>query len=78
MININFLLTIGSLSNDDGVVNENGKKAVGLDWQNNNSAHASLSFIHFFAVMHDYDVKMLNFTFFGERELKTKTFFLFS
>ena len=40
---------IGSLSNDDGVVNENGKKAVGLDWQNNNSAHASRSFIHFFA-----------------------------
>ena len=27
---------IGSLSNDDGDGNENGKKAVGLDWENNN------------------------------------------
>ena len=25
----------GSLSNDDADVNENGKKTVGLDWQNN-------------------------------------------
>ena len=29
-------------------------------------------------LLHDYDLKMLNFTFFGERELKTKTFFFFS
>ena len=28
----------GNLSNDDGDVNENGKKAIGLDWQNNNFA----------------------------------------
>ena len=28
--------------NDDGDVNENGKKAKGLDWQNNSSARASL------------------------------------
>ena len=27
---------LGSLSNDDDDVNENGKKAKGLDWQNNN------------------------------------------
>ena len=26
---------MGSLSNDDGDGNENGKKAVGLDWENN-------------------------------------------
>ena len=26
---------LGSLSNDDGDVNENGIKAIGLDWQNN-------------------------------------------
>ena len=43
-------LTIGSLSNDDGDVNENGKKAIGLFWQNNNSARASRFFQHFFAV----------------------------
>ena len=41
---------IGSLSNDDGDVNENGKKAIGLDRQNNNSAGVSRFFVHFFAV----------------------------
>ena len=40
-----------SLSNDDGDGNENGKKPVGLDWQNNNFARASRSFEHFFAVV---------------------------
>ena len=40
----------GGLSNDEGDVNKNGKKAIGLDWQNNNSACASLLFLHFFAV----------------------------
>ena len=35
---INSCLTIGSLSNDDGDGNENGKKELGLDWQNNNFA----------------------------------------
>ena len=36
--------TIGSLTNEDGDGNENCKKAVGLDWQNNKFArvqHAS-------------------------------------
>ena len=41
---------IGSLSNDDGDCNKNGKKAIGLDWQNNNFAHASCFLVHFFAV----------------------------
>ena len=41
---------IGSLSNDDGDVNENGKKAVGLDLQNNNFARASSFIVHFFSV----------------------------
>ena len=38
---------IGSLNNDDG---EKGKIAIGLDWQNNNSARASCFFVHFFTV----------------------------
>ena len=38
------------LRNDDGDVNKNGKKAIGLDWQNNNVARASRFFVHFFAV----------------------------
>ena len=41
---------IGSLSNDDGDVNENGKKAISLDWQNNNCARESRFFVHFFSV----------------------------
>ena len=40
---------IGTLSNDDGDVNEKGKKAIDLDWQNNNFARASRFFVHFFA-----------------------------
>ena len=39
-----------SSSNDDGDVNENGKKSIGSDWQNNNFARASRFFVHFFAV----------------------------
>ena len=39
------------LSNDDGDGNENGKKAFGLDWQNNNFERASLNFVHFFAII---------------------------
>ena len=42
--------TTGGLSNDDGDGNENGKKAIGLDRQNNNFARASRVFLHFFAV----------------------------
>ena len=43
-------LSIGSLSNDDGDVNENANKAIGLDWQNNNVARASRSIVHVLAV----------------------------
>ena len=38
-------LSIGSLSNDDG------NKLIRLDWQNNNFAHASRFFVHFFAII---------------------------
>ena len=34
----------GSLSNDEGDNNENGKKPIGLDWQNNNFARVSRFF----------------------------------
>ena len=43
-------LSIGRLSNDDGDVNENANKAIGLDWQNNNFARASRFFVHVLAV----------------------------
>ena len=43
---------IGSSCNDDGDGdgNENGKKALGLDKQNNNFARASRFFVHLIAV----------------------------
>ena len=41
---------LGSLSNDDGDGNENGKKAIGLDKQNNNFARVSCFFVHFVTV----------------------------
>ena len=43
-------LSLGSLSNDHGDVNENANKAIGLDWQNNNFARASRFFVHVLAV----------------------------
>ena len=42
---------MGSLSNDDGDGNENGKKAKGLDKENNNFARASRFFVYFLAVV---------------------------
>ena len=42
--------TTETMSNDDGDGNENGKKAKGLDWQNNNFARVARFFVHFFAV----------------------------
>ena len=62
--------------NDDG--NENGKKAKGLDKQNNNVARATRFFVHFSAAVDDYNVKLPNFTFCRGREQKTTTFFFFS
>ena len=76
---ISFLVTIGSLSNDNGDGSENGKKAVGLDRQNNNFARASRFLVHFFAVTTRlYHVKVPNFTFCGGREHSRETFLFFS
>ena len=57
----------GSLRNDDDY---DGKKEIGLDKQNNNFC-SLLS-------LHDYNVKMPDFTFCRGREQKTTTFFFFS
>ena len=45
-----FIKIIESLSNDDGNINENGKKTMFLDWQNNNFTRASRFFVHFVAI----------------------------
>ena len=43
-----FTLVGKGLSNDDGDVNKKGKRAIGLNWQNNNVARASYFFVSFF------------------------------
>ena len=45
------LILGGRLSNDDDGGEEKDKKAIALDWQNNNFARASRFFVHFFAVV---------------------------
>ena len=68
----------GSLSNDDGDRNEDGKKAIGLDWKNNSFARAPRFFAHSLLSLHDYKVKVPNFTFCRGREHLRTTFFFFS
>ena len=43
--------SLGSLRNDDDDGNESGKKAIGLDKQNNSFARASRFFVHVSAVV---------------------------
>ena len=67
-------VVIRNSSNDDGDGIENGKKSIGLDWQNNNFARASRFFVHFFTFS-----AMPNFTFCsGGRGHSTTTFFFVS
>ena len=69
---------LGSLSNDDGDVNKNGKKAIGLDWQTT-TLHVYHAFLYIsLPSLHYYDVKMPIFTFCEGRERKTTTFSFFS
>ena len=53
-----------SVSNDDGDGNKNGKKAIGLDWHNNNFARRSRYLYISLPSLHDYDVKRPIFTFY--------------
>ena len=67
---------LGSLSNDDGDVNENSKNAL----KGFISKTTTLDLHHVFLyisppTLHEYDVKMPNFTFCRGREHNTTTFF---
>ena len=64
-------VSIGSLSNDDNDVNENGKKAIGLECQNTHVHHAFL-YVSLPSLLY-YGVKMLIFTFCGGGERKWRT-----
>ena len=59
----------GSFSNDDGNGNENVKEGDRLNRQNNNfvsTSHFSGLYVYLLS-LHDYDVKIPYFTFYGGR-----------
>ena len=58
MVSITLVPKLGSLSNDNGDGNENDKKGIGLDWQNNNFARASRFLYISLPSLHDYDVEL--------------------
>ena len=70
---------MGSLSNDDGDSNKNGRKPIGLDWQNNNFARASHLSVHFVAfvaqLVHEFLISRALFMDVGEH--KKRIFFFF-
>ena len=56
-------LSLGSLSNDDGDGNENGKKVMGLDSETT-TLHVHHAFLYIsLPSLHDYNVNVPNFTF---------------
>ena len=57
--------------------NENGKKAMGLISKTITFHVHHAFFVHFFAALPDYNVKVPEFTFCRGREHKTTTFFSF-
>ena len=72
-----WILGLKGLRNINSDVNKNGKKAIGLVWQNNNSACATDLLYTPLLSLHDYNVTIPNFMFCGGREHKTTTFFFF-
>ena len=65
---------IGSFISDDGDGNENVKTAIGLLGKTAN-LHVHHAFLYISSpLLHDYDVKMPNFTFYGGRKQATKKF----
>ena len=69
---------IGSSSNGNGDSNENGKKEIGF-FSKRAPLHVHHACLYLsLPYLHDYDVKVLNFTFCGGREQTTATFFFIS
>ena len=67
-------MSIGIFSNDDGDGNENVKKAIGL-LSKTTSLHVHHAFLYIsLPLLHDYDVKMPSFTFYGGRKQATTKF----
>ena len=54
-------MSLGSLSNDDGDGNDNGKKVMGLDSETT-TLHVHHAFLYIsLPSLHDYNVKVTNF-----------------
>ena len=67
-------MPVGSFSNDDGDGNENVKKAIGL-LSKTTSLHVHHAFLYIcLPLLHDYNVKMPSFTFYGGRKQATTNF----
>ena len=67
-------MSIGSFSNDDGDGNENIETAIGL-LSKATSLHVPHAFLYIsLPLLHDYDVKMPSFTFYGGRKQATTKF----
>ena len=67
-------MSVGSFSNDDGDGNKNVKKAIGL-FSKTTSLHVHHAFLYIsLPLLHDYDVKMPSFTFYGGRKQATTKF----
>ena len=63
----------GSLSNDDGYGDKNGKNVIGLIRKTTLQVQHALLYISLLSV-HDYNVEMPNFTFYGECKQATTNF----
>ena len=69
-----FIKRLGSFSNDSGDGNENRKKTIGLI-SKTTTFHVYHTFLYIsLPLLHDYDVKMPNFTIYGERKQATTNF----
>ena len=70
------MMTIGTLRSNDADDNENVKKTIGLISKTTTS-HVHHTFLYIsFPFLHDYDVKMPNFAFYGGRKQGTAKFSL--
>ena len=68
------LILGGRLGNDDGGGEEKDKKAIALDLQNK-TLHVHHAFLYIsLPSLHNYDVKLPSFTFYGGRECKISSF----
>ena len=67
--------SLGSLRSNDADDNENVKKTIGFISKTTTS-HVHHTFLYFsFPFLHDYDVKMPNFAFYGGRKQATTKFY---